>query len=228
VRIGETSGAVPFSGKIYYADLATSIGGTPTQIFNPNQYNAANSQTQWVSTSGETWTINTGTATSGYKGALVTKTIVMGDGVDDKLYASAITVNQPSTIYMADRVFSKSTLNFILDGDNGFRNAFLDINSTSVSIFAGSVLNISNSSLLLKMRTALFNGANSSIKINNGTASIGDAGTENLKGLHLFSQYVTTYGNAIINTMIDAKLNDNSSVNTAMYDYIRSINGSAF
>jgi hypothetical protein len=72
---------VVYNTRIFKNDTFT----TPTQIFNPNQYNAANSQTQWTSSTGEVWSLNVGTATTGYKGVLVDRTIVQGDGIDDGL-----------------------------------------------------------------------------------------------------------------------------------------------
>jgi hypothetical protein len=78
----------PFQGKIYRATISNSIGGAPVVDFNPSQYNAATSQTQWTSTTGEVWTINTGTATGGYKGLIVDKTYIQNDGVDDFLIAT--------------------------------------------------------------------------------------------------------------------------------------------
>lgn len=82
---GGFSNTYTFGGKIYRVTLAKSINGTPVVDFNPSTYNASTSQTQWTSTTGEVWTINTGTATTGYKGALVDRTIVQADGVDDNM-----------------------------------------------------------------------------------------------------------------------------------------------
>ena len=87
VGIFSTSGN-PYLGAIYRLTISNSIGGAPVVEFNPNQYNAATSQTQWTSTTGEVWTINTGTATGGYKGLIVDKTYIQNDGVDDFLIAT--------------------------------------------------------------------------------------------------------------------------------------------
>jgi hypothetical protein len=77
--------------RIYKLTVSNSIGGTPVVDFNPATYNASTSQTNWTSATGEVWTISTGTATSGYKGVLVDRTIVMSDGVDDNLTNSDTT-----------------------------------------------------------------------------------------------------------------------------------------
>jgi hypothetical protein len=84
----ELFSADPMTAKYYRVTLSNSIGGAPVVDFNPNQYNAATSQTQWTSSTGEVWTINTGTATGGYKGLIVDKTYIQNDGVDDFLIAT--------------------------------------------------------------------------------------------------------------------------------------------
>jgi hypothetical protein len=83
--VGNTS---LITGKISRITISNSIGGTPVVDFNPATYNAATSQTNWTSATGEVWTINTGTAATGYKGVLVDRTIVMYDRTDDNLLAS--------------------------------------------------------------------------------------------------------------------------------------------
>jgi hypothetical protein len=88
LQVGSTQGISNYLGKIARATISTTIGGAPVVDFNPNSYNAATSQTQWTSTTGEVWTINTGTATGGYKGLIVDKTYIQNDGVDDFLIAT--------------------------------------------------------------------------------------------------------------------------------------------
>jgi hypothetical protein len=90
VTVGNDFNGATFMGigANYKSTLSNSIGGSPVVDFNPNQYNAATSQTQWTSTTGEVWTINTGTATGGYKGLIVDKTYIQNDGVDDFLIAT--------------------------------------------------------------------------------------------------------------------------------------------
>jgi hypothetical protein len=84
--------ADPQVAKLFRLTISNSIGGAPVVDFNPATYNASTSQTAWTSATGEVWTINTGTAaTSGYKGVLVDRTIVMSDGVDDNLTNSDTT-----------------------------------------------------------------------------------------------------------------------------------------
>ncbi len=82
-----SNSSLNFLGKIYRATISNSIGGSPVVDFNPQSYSASTSQTQWTSATGEVWTINTGTATGGYKGQIVDRTYIQNDGVDDSLIA---------------------------------------------------------------------------------------------------------------------------------------------
>jgi hypothetical protein len=95
-----------FTGKIKNVKLFKDDSfAIVTQNFNPATYNAATSQTQWTSSTGEVWTINTGTAATGYKGVLVDRTIVQGDGVDDGLQVASLPAinTQTITIYAANK-----------------------------------------------------------------------------------------------------------------------------
>jgi hypothetical protein len=231
----ELFSADPMTAKYYRVTLSNSIGGTPVVDFNPNQYNAANSQTQWVSTSGETWTINTGTAATGYKGVLVDRTIVQGDGIDDRLTSNVIRTNI-LTQYLAANPFTNdnSGNSVLIDANNG---AWLN----SIVAFSSNIGNIMNSfaSDLLRSRTpnrlilatSLNNeGVRNSISVNNGAETLNTySPCPSGDGLNIFSRSGGgTFGNAIINTYISTIDQNNSTVRTAMYDYIKSINNNAF
>ena len=90
VYVGSAGNAWPCLGKIYRATISDTIGGAPVVDFNPSEYSASSSQTDWNSSTGEGWTINTGTAATGYKGVLVDRTLMQGDGVDDYVITSGI------------------------------------------------------------------------------------------------------------------------------------------
>ena len=238
IRVGNATGAyaLPTNGKIYNAKFYTDATLTNLVFdFNPNQYNAANSQTQWVSTSGETWTINVGTAATGYKGVLVDRTITMGDGIDDRLTSNVIRTNI-LTQYLAANPFTNdnSGNSVLIDANNG---AWLN----SIVAFSSNIGNIMNSfaSDLLRSRTpnrlilatSLNNqGVRNSISVNNGAETLNTySPCPSGNGLNIFSRSGGgTFGNAIINTYISTNGQNNSTVRTAMYDYIKSINGNSF
>jgi hypothetical protein len=232
VTIGseETGTSRLFGGSIYKLTISNTIGGTPVVDFNPNQYNAANSQTQWVSTSGETWTINTGTATTGYKGQIVTKTIVMSDGVDDFISVTGLTSRQYFTRYVACIPYTNpNTAPRIISGNADTHlifktgtGAFEAFNGLQLA-FTGELVNI------LQALIVDYNSTNSKTFVNNAGETSGSTGTTSSTAVSLFGSVTgTTLSNSVINTVIQPISVDNSTTRTAMYNYIRSINNNAF
>jgi hypothetical protein len=206
----------PQVAKLFRLTISNSIGGTPVVDFNPQTYSAATSQTQWTSTTGEVWTINTATATTGYKGVFVDRTIVQGDGVDDNLTDSSFTSTQAYSEYIAHRRLGTGNLVAKATGNS------LSNNATNFILNNGVALNFANTSLLRQLITTRNNGASSGQAINNGTETTGNAGTNNGTTL------VIGGGNFGINTYIQSILNDGSTVRTAMYNFIKTLNNSAF
>jgi hypothetical protein len=223
-------GFLLFTGRIQRATIATSLGGTPVVDFNPATYNAANSQTQWVSTSGETWTINTGTAATGYKGQLVTKTIIMGDGVDDQLAAATFSLNQPMSIYaVANRYSSTANIDYLFDLG---QNRIVIFSNPTAAFSGGASLTYSPDVSLNRIGLFKFivNSVNSIIGINNNTEQNMSAGSNNGNGLALLGSqpFQSANGNAILSSFIISNNANNLTQRTGMYDYIRSINNNAF
>mgnify|MGYP000237531048 CR=1 FL=1 len=165
-----------FTGKIKNVKLFKDDSFTTiTQNFNPATYNAATSQTQWTSTTGEIWTINTGTATTGYKGLLVTKTILMGDGVDDFLTpAAGNTPAVPTTMYCAFRGWKDN--GGLARGVFGSQDANYFIgrfNSSNISTYAGgnTYLNVATSTDTIKLATYVRRNGTNELQVNNGSAN---------------------------------------------------------
>jgi hypothetical protein len=222
-------------GNIFRLTVANSIGGAPVVDFNPNQYNAATSQTNWTSSTGEIWSVQTGTATSGYKGVLVDRTIVQSDGIDDGLLTSA-TINMPTvlTIYGAIKgynneegsgksLFGKSNI----DG-NVYRKSATELGAwigNAGLAYYGVLANVTNLNLVTfkrKVSDNVLQANNGSIVNNTNSSAIVNS------TISMFS--VTTFGssNGIVNTGVISFIEDNSTQRTAMYNYIRSINNLAF
>jgi hypothetical protein len=215
-------------GKINWVKMYVS--GSVVQYFNPSQYNAANSQTQWVSTSGETWTINTGTATTGYKGQIVTKTTIQGDGIDDRLTSGTLATRQYFTRFAAFNPFNLSPTGYIISG-NPLETHLIYKSSNQIQLYnTPSQIQVSGSlSNNLQLITGDYNGASSKVRRNNAADVTGTTGAATSTIINLFSSGSGTLpSNAIINTLIDAVAVSNDTQKTAMYNYIRSINGSAF
>jgi hypothetical protein len=233
INVGFGSGGVgvAFSGKIYRALFY--MDGTATTIvrdFNPNTYNAANSQTQWVSTTGETWTINTGTATTGYKGQIVTKTTIQGDGIDDRLTSGTLATRQYFTRFAAFNPFNLSPTGYIISG-NPLETHLIYKSSNQIQLYnTPSQIQVSGSlSNNLQLITGDYNGASSKVRRNNAADVTGTTGAATSTIINLFSSGAgTLFSNSIINTLIDAVAVSNDTQKTAMYNYIRSINNAAF
>jgi hypothetical protein len=224
-----------FKGKIYRAIISNSIGGAPVVDFNPSQYNAATSQTQWTSSTGEVWSIQTGTATTGYKGVLVDRTIVQGDGIDDTLDLNTFILPQPFTIYPAFNNIGDTSNGFLFDAVNTSSNRVLMIRDGGLNFSyettpSSGAVAISRTVKTLELNSVVFNGASSSVQRNNGSSVIGNIGSSGFTSLRLgrASGSGGSNGNYVYNTFIIVSSADNSTIRTSMYNYIRSINNNAF
>jgi len=216
--------------KINRITISNSIGGAPVVDFNPNQYNAATSQTQWTSSTGEVWTINTGTAATGYKGVLVNRTIVQGDGVDDTLVSSTL----PSKQFFSQHV-ALNPLNIPSSGgayyvDGGGANGLIFGNADGLIVFNGAELSFTGDlEYRLQYAQADFNNTNSNLYLNNSNNVNGATGTRTTTSIALFSNGSGgAFGNALISTIISAITIDTSTQRTNVYNYVRSINNNAF
>jgi hypothetical protein len=216
-----------FNGNIFRATVSNVIGGTPVVDFNPATYNASTSQTQWTSTTGEVWTINTGTANTGYKGVLVDRTIVQGDGVDDRMASGTLASRQFFTSYSASRIF-----NYVVSSEKPVYSAssasHLLYSVVSLNAWNGFNLISGNTSILLNAQTVDFNDTSSKIRINAGSDVLGSTGNQTSTDYKLMVYGGTVFGNVIFNTLIQPKSLDSNTTKTAMYNYIRSINNNAF
>jgi hypothetical protein len=216
----------PVLGKILRVTKANSIDGSPVFDCNPNTYNAATSQTQWTSSTGEVWTINTDTATTGYKGVLVDRTITMGDGINDSLESLSPLVSQPDTIYFSNRIVSSGG-GWIIDG-LGVNRQIINKGAANINLFAGAFDFAAISVSLRNLLTCVFNGASSQMQLNNGTAITGlNTGTLGLQNLTIHGTAGSFAEGTILTTIVSNSLN-NSTQRTAMYDYIKSINNNSF
>jgi hypothetical protein len=232
VEVGAWSGTfTPTLGKIYRLTISNSIGGAPVVDFNPATYNAATSQTAWTSATGEVWTINTGTATSGYKGVLVDRTIVQGDGVDDNMLSGTVSISSATNFLAVNPLNLNSAKYFI-------GSSIADVN---ILYYQPSAVRYGNTTPYLELsftavvqnRLALFtavkNGATSLLEYNNANQVTGSVGLATITTVKLFSPNGTTLlGNINLNSLVISGLSDNLTTRTATYNLIRSLNNNAF
>jgi hypothetical protein len=248
IRIGDGLDGISylFAGKIYRATISNSIGGAPVVDFNPSQYNAANSQTQWVSTSGETWTINTGTATTGYKGVLVDRTIVQGDGVDDFLTTgAAITLITSYEQFASFNGFNNQAkyLLGVCDSGAAKNNYLIELSTNTINwafgdgtnqrygtnSFTYNSLNIANLQYIQGNNFISTKKNNGATITNTGMfgAATTIAGASARLSLFRAGEFNGAYANGIINTLL-LSVNGTTQQQTDMYGYIKSINNNAF
>jgi len=219
-----------FQGKIYRATIANSIGGTPVVDFNPATYNAATSQTAWTSATGEVWTISTGTATSGYKGQLVSRTIVQGDGVDDKMTASGFSAITLNTRFAALNPINISG-GYIIQGrqsGTGDKHLWYQTggNIQAYTNAGGSINFAGIAANSLKLYSTDFNTTSSNCLTNNVNQVNGTLNSDSFTDLDIFGG--GTFKNCVINTLIETSSVSSATVRTATYNLIRSLNNNAF
>lgn len=125
------------NGRVFRATISNSIGGNPVVDFNPQSFNPSSSQTQWTSATGEVWTINTGTASTGYKGALVYRNMIMSDAIDDAMASGNVTIGgQQVGFYSSARILN-NVISFNILSEYG--NTASNQNNFAILIGTGSI-----------------------------------------------------------------------------------------
>ena len=171
-------GSQPAKGKVYRAQIYNGIGGTLAVDFNAADFaeTSTNGATAVSSGTGETWTLNS----TGAKPATVVKSPqLLFDGT-----ASYMTANVPlaaSTVYIVGKQVSWTVNDTMFAGNVNGINIYQVTSSPTIGLFAGSAA-CANSDLAVGsfgILSAVFNGAGSSLTVNNGTPSTGNAGTPN-------------------------------------------------
>jgi len=217
-----------FQGKIYRATISNSIGGAPVVDFNPASYNAATSQTAWTSSTGEVWTINTGTAADTLRGVLVNRTIVQGLGtIAGYNLTSAITRPSLMTNYLASSLLENEISNPVYGPSTAYLTAAISYYSggiRSMTDNSNGGVNITANLKQLYCIIALYKAAGSTLALNNGASSpMGGTDTGGVStGLGLLK------GNQLFNSLLLSSLEDNSTTRTLMYNLLKSMNNNAF
>ena len=222
-----------YQNGIYRVTISNSIGGTPVVDFNPASYNPATSQTQWTSATGEVWSISTGTAATGYKGAVITKSIVMSDGIDDIISKNtAFTSSKNLSFYSAKRSYN------ITDND-GYLTSGLNPQEMTLSdnnIYVGGVsYNPTGRSTILQFAALRQSSANvSKVRYNENADTSGTPTTISVNRVILFgSPYAWDFGTAqfsnnILSTILVSSAYDSDATTTAVYNTIKGFNNNSF
>jgi hypothetical protein len=189
VQIGSTSALQTNAMNIYWG-LFENVTTAKICTFDPNNYNRYFVEDSWVGADA-TWTISIDAGITGLKGLLIDESVVVGDGIAYKLINSSIVLSQPDTTYITLRRLGTG----VVYGRGAASQ--LSNNATNTTLNNGTALDKANASILRQLLTIINNGASSSIQINNGTPTTGNAGTNNGTYLHLLANDAV-YGNYVL------------------------------
>ena len=225
-----------FTGSIYNVTISNSIGGAPVVDFNPSQYNAATSQTQWTSTTGEVWTINQSVGNT-LKGTIVDRTktqfvrglysMQTGTGTVF-LTGNNVTYSEYVAAQLSENLSQSSPVTL-----KGVGSAQIDFGTTSAIQFyaqdnAGAVRRFDPSfsfSYLLNIFNIIGDSTTTAYLNNVAGSSSSNAQTTttiNQVSLSGSSNYNNFTG--VFNTLILTSQADNSTQRTAIWNIIKIIN----
>lgn len=143
---------------------------------------------RWLDLSGNNRHLNqlTNSKRPGYRISQVNgKPAIIFDGSDDSMKTSAYTLNQPTTVILVFNQITWTNGDTIFDGITGnLGNIFQNSLSPRLTVYAGlSAANNDNMTVnTYAFAIVEFNGASSSLQINNTTKTTGNAGTANMGG----------------------------------------------
>lgn len=149
---------------------------------------------------------------------------VLFDGVDNFMKTAAFTFNQPEFIYIVLKLVNWVEGMFLMDG-SGASSMGIRAYSTSpnLRIFTTSGgFNITAVNGEFYILRVLFNGESSKAIINNNAALTGDVGSINAEGITLGARgNATSYANVEFKELIARKVADNSTDESAIYNYLK-------
>lgn len=191
--IGSTSATSTNAVSVYSA-LFENVTTAKSVSFTPNLFNRVFSEGLWFEADGTQWGNTQSTATTGLKGLIVDETVIVGDGIAYKMSLVSLTMTQSYTAYIIrarlgiGQVYGlAATSELSNDGTNSILNN-------------GTALNISNTSKLKLLVTAVSNGASSSLQVNNGVATTGNSGSNNGTYLDILAN-ASSYGNIVLTSL---------------------------
>ena len=241
-------------GVVYYASISNAIGGSPTQIFNPQNYNPSVSQSTWTSSTTEVWTRNRDVLTTGLKAAIVDYTMLMTNGTSHEMQAASFNQNTAAfTNYITFAKFNNSVTSIVSElgvdaaTASGYYHATNEgaFNTDGVSINGNVGQNGSsylNNSTLLRLATLIgdttiaspetsYFSNNVAATLNVTYASANNTGNMNGTALNLFARnngVGLLFFNGSFRNLLLAKQSDDTTIRTNVYNLIRTNYNNAF
>jgi hypothetical protein len=150
---------------------------------------------------------------------------ILFDGSNDFMKTAAFTLNQPVTIYIVLKVVSFSAWMTIIDGGTANYGALLERATTpTIGAFAGTNA-LETGDLAVNtwgIVTIVFNGASSSIQVDNHDAVTGDAGSANPGGIVIGANISgTANSNIQVEEIIYRKVADSSPNKILIQNYLK-------
>lgn len=175
-----------FDGSILEASITLLDGSSPYISFKANDFSKSYSQLSQLSSTGEIWTYNYSSLTTGYKSQLVYRNTIKTDGVDDYMQTANYNFNQPFTNYNLVRIINFLGTSVIVDGKLLNENKLYLAGAANIRINSG--IELGSVTPVMKVFNVLSNVRNtitSKLQLNKDTEISGNAGVNNVTGITL-------------------------------------------
>jgi len=220
-------GRYPFytsSGPRTYATVLND-GNTWGRFIATSEYitlDEADSVVTWANSLGDCSDLGVGTANTARKPTFVGDSITF-NGVQNVMYSLAVAINQPVTIYIVLNQISWEDENRLFGGESAYVKE--DYSTPDIRLYAGSSSSRMDD-LAIGTRAiirAVFDGANSSLQVNENTAWEGSGGTNNFDrfviGNNVYNDY-TNNSNISVFEIIIRLTADSAGDQQLIYDYL--------
>ena len=155
---------------------------------------------------------------------LWTSTGITFDGIDNLMKCDPFTLNQPEMIYIVFKQISWTNLDEIFDGNASLSGTLKQRTATpGLHLYAGANGAVNNNAAIgdYVIARCLFNGAASTLQINETAVTTTNPGAANMGGFSL-SLRAPYYGNFEVKEIIVRNTADDSTVQAAIYSYLSS------
>lgn len=179
----------------------------------------------WADQSGNGNDLAQGTGTN--QPALQSDNSILFDGVDNQMEAT-FTLNQPCTYYILFKQVSWTSGEVVMDGSAAQVIILQRTASPQLAINAGSFVgNVSTLAIdAYGVVAAVFNGASSSVQVNNGTPATGDCGANNPGGTSVgATRAIGSPSNVQVKEVIVFAAAHDAATRTAVITYLATVGG---